>query len=97
MSAANPANPAASIHARLLKGASERGETFNLTLTRYAVERFLYRMSVSKARDQFVLKGALLFDLWFDAPHRPSKTSRMRKRPSCSASTTLGRLIATSV
>lgn len=64
---------AASVHARLLNGARERREDFNLTLGRYAVERFLYRISISDARDQFVLKGALLFDLWFHAPHRPTK------------------------
>lgn len=64
---------AASIHARLLRGAGERREDFNLTLGRYAVERFLYRLSVSDAREQFVLKGALLFELWFEAPHRPTR------------------------
>ncbi len=32
----------------------------------------LYRLSISKQRDQFLLKGALLFDLWFDVPHRPT-------------------------
>ena len=69
----NPAARAASLHARLLNGARERREDFNLTLGRYAVERFLYRISISEARDQFVLKGALLFDLWFDTPHRPTR------------------------
>lgn len=64
---------AASIHARLLNGARERREDFNLTLGRYALERFLYRISVSEVREQFVLKGALLFDLWFDEPHRPTR------------------------
>lgn len=63
---------AASVHARLLVRAQERGEDFSLTLSRYAVERFLYRLSVSPARDRYWLKGALLFDLWFDAPHRPT-------------------------
>jgi len=47
------------------------GEEFELVLTRYALERFLYRLSVSKEAEQFCLKGALLFDLWFDNPHRP--------------------------
>jgi hypothetical protein len=42
---------AASVHARLLARARERGEDFNLILTRYAIERFLYRLSVSSARD----------------------------------------------
>ncbi len=32
----------------------------------------LYRLSILKERDQFLLKGALLFDLWFDVPHRPT-------------------------
>lgn len=66
-------NRAASIHARLLARAKERGEEFNLTLSRYAVERFLYRLSIHPARDRYWLKGALLLDLWFDATHRPTR------------------------
>jgi len=64
---------AASIHARLLARARERGEEFNLVLARYAIERFLYRLSVSPAREWFCLKGALLFELWFGVPHRPTR------------------------
>jgi len=64
---------AASIHARLLNRARARGEDFNLILTRYAIERFLYRLSLVPAREAFWLKGALLFDLWFDVPHRPTR------------------------
>ena len=64
---------AASIHARLLNRARMRGEDFNLVLTRYAIERFLYRLSQVPAREVFWLKGALLFDLWFDVPHRPTR------------------------
>lgn len=67
------ANLAASVHARLLARAKERGEDFNLTLTRFAVERFLYRLSISELRERFWLKGALLFDLWFEVPHRPTR------------------------
>lgn len=67
------AGRAASVHARLLNGARERREDFSLTLGRYAVERLLYRISTSPVRDQFVLKGALLFDVWFGAPHRPTR------------------------
>ena len=66
------ANIAASIHARLLNRAKMRGEEFNLVLTRYAIERFLYRLSTLPARESYCLKGALLFDLWFDIPHRPT-------------------------
>ena len=64
---------AASVQARLLNRAKARGEDFNLVLTRYAIERFLYRLSLAPARDVFWLKGALLFDLWFDVPHRPTR------------------------
>jgi hypothetical protein len=67
------AGRAASIHARLLARAKERGEEFEAVLTRYATERFLYRLSVAPARDALWLKGALLFDLWFDVPHRPTR------------------------
>ena len=67
------AKRAASVHARLLARAKARAEDFNLTLMRYALERFLYRLSVSAARDRFCLKGALLFDLWFGVPHRPTR------------------------
>lgn len=63
----------ASIHARLLNRAKARGEDFNLVLTRYAIERFLYRLSQAPARESLWLKGALLFDLWFDVPHRPTR------------------------
>jgi predicted nucleotidyltransferase component of viral defense system len=66
-------NVAASVRARLLNRARETQQDFNLVLTRYAIERLLYRISISKHADQFLLKGALLFDLWFDIPHRPTR------------------------
>ena len=53
----------ASIHARLLNLAKARDEDFNMILTRYAIERFLYRLSIGPEREAFWLKGALLFDL----------------------------------
>lgn len=66
-------NVAASVRARLLNRARETKQDFSLVLTRYAIERLLYRISVSNHADQFLLKGALLFDLWFDIPHRPTR------------------------
>lgn len=69
----NPAVRGGDIHGRLLALARERGEDFNLIVGRYAVERLLYRLSISEVRGQFVLKGALLFDLWFHEPHRPTR------------------------
>jgi predicted nucleotidyltransferase component of viral defense system len=66
-------NRAASARARLLNRARTEKADFNLMLTRYSLERLLYRLSVSPWADQFLLKGALLFDLWFDQPHRPTR------------------------
>jgi hypothetical protein len=65
-------NIGASIRDRLLNKARAEKLDYNLLLTRYALERMLYRLSISDQRDQFLLKGALLFDLWFDVPHRPT-------------------------
>src|SRR6267143_6420996 len=58
------ANLSASVRQRLLNLATERKEDFDLVVTRYGLERFLYRLSVSPHRDSFVLKGALLLQLW---------------------------------
>ena len=63
----------ASVRARLLNKAKAEGQDFNLVLTRYAVERLLYRLGASRHAGRFLLKGALLFDLWFDIPHRPTR------------------------
>lgn len=66
-------NVAASVRARLLTRAKEQDMDYNLIPTKYALERLLYRLSISPWADAFVLKGALLFDLWFDQPHRPTR------------------------
>lgn len=66
-------NTAASVRARLLNRARSEGTDFNLLLTRFALERLLYRLSLSPHAERFLLKGALLFDLWFDVPHRPTR------------------------
>jgi hypothetical protein len=71
--AAVRAGRAASLRERLFALAKARGEDFNLLLNRYGTERLLYRLSISPLRDKFVLKGALLFDLWFSVPHRPTR------------------------
>jgi hypothetical protein len=68
----NTRNIGASVRDRLLNKARAEKLDYNLLLTRYALERMLYRLSISDQRDQFLLKGALLFDLWFDVPHRPT-------------------------
>ena len=66
-------NSAASVRARLLNKARTEGMDFQLMLTRYGLERLLYRLSISSERDNFLLKGALLFDLWYDVPLRPTR------------------------
>ena len=66
-------NPAASVRARLLNKARADGVDFQLLLTRCGLERLLYRPSASRERDNFLLKGALLFDLWYDVPLRPTR------------------------
>lgn len=67
------ANLAASIRARLLNLAKKQDAEFQQVLIRFTLERFLYRLSISPHGGRFVLKGALLFDLWFDVPHRPTR------------------------
>lgn len=66
-------NVAASVRQRLLNLASKESADFGFLLTRYALERVLYRLSRSSHQESFVLKGALLFQVWAEAPHRPTK------------------------
>lgn len=73
MSPGRPRNLAASVRQRLLNRARERHEDFNYLLTRYANERLLFRLAESAHRDQFILKGATLFELWHDAVHRATR------------------------
>ena len=71
----NPANPnvAASVRARLLNLAKTQGVDFNQVLVRFALERILYRLTQSQHAVRFLLKGALLFTLWYDMPHRATR------------------------
>lgn len=66
-------NVAASVRARLLNVAKAQGVDFNQVLVRFALERILYRLSQSEHADHFLLKGALLFTLWYDMPHRTTR------------------------
>ena len=66
-------NLAASVRARLLNIAKTEGSDFNQVLVRFALERILYRLTRSPHADRFVLKGALLFTLWYDMPHRATR------------------------
>lgn len=64
---------AASVRARLLNVAKAQHVDFNQVLVRFALERILYRLSQSEHADRFLLKGALLFTLWYDMPHRATR------------------------
>jgi predicted nucleotidyltransferase component of viral defense system len=66
-----PEQLAASVRQRLknLTGTTD----FQTMLVRYALERLLYRLSQSNYRQQFVLKGALLFDIWLERSHRATR------------------------
>lgn len=63
----------ASVRGRLLNHSRETGRNYNLLLTRYALERLLYRMTLTSHKDRFVLKGAMLITTWFDDPYRPTR------------------------
>lgn len=73
MNRPQPVNLAASAHQRLLNLSQEMGEDFNFLLSRYVIERLLYRLYRSQYADQFVLKGALLFLVWAVPVHRPTR------------------------
>lgn len=73
MSENQPSNLPASVRQRLLNIAKRDGEAFDLVLTRYALERLLYRLGQSQYHDQFLLKGAMLFAVWGGESHRPTR------------------------
>src|SRR6266852_8963867 len=66
-------NIGASVRARLLNLAKDRNQPFDLLLTRYVLERFLYRLSSTKHRERFVLKGAMQMTTSLDDPYRPTR------------------------
>jgi predicted nucleotidyltransferase component of viral defense system len=57
----------------LLNHSREQNEDFSLTLTRYAIERLLYRLTQSAYAHQFVLKGAMLFVVWTGQTYRSTR------------------------
>lgn len=70
----------ASVAARLLNRARQRGEDYQTLLTSYCLERFLYRLGVSDRCDRFVLKGAMLLRLWMDQPYRATRDLDLLRR-----------------
>ncbi len=66
-------NVGASVRAHLLQLAKASGQSFDLVLTRFALERLLFRLSQSPHAGRIVLKGAMLMMSWFDNPHRGTR------------------------
>jgi hypothetical protein len=72
LSKINPKNIAASIRQKLLNKARNDKRPFNELLQYYAMERFLYRLSISRYSSKFILKGGLLFRIWEADTFRPT-------------------------
>lgn len=72
MNGKTPKNPAASARAKLLNHAKQHGEDYQRVLTRYAIERLLFRLSQTDATERYVLKGAMLFVTWPEQVSRPT-------------------------
>lgn len=65
-------NLAASIRDRLLQHTKQHGDVYQRILTRYAIERLLFRLSLTEAAEHYVLKGAMLFVTWPEHVFRPT-------------------------
>jgi nucleotidyltransferase AbiEii toxin of type IV toxin-antitoxin system len=72
MTERQPKDLAASVRQRLLNWSQRRQFDFQYVLTRYGIERLLYRLSRSPFSDRFVLKGAMLFVAWEGWSPRPT-------------------------
>lgn len=66
MSKKSITNTIASILQRLKNTAIQRNESFERVLSRFGIERFLYRLSISPYVDKLILKGGNLFVIWQD-------------------------------
>lgn len=68
-----PTNMAKSVKDRLLRIARREGRVFDVLLVRFALERLLYRLSISSHRDRFVLKGGMLVTIWVADDNRVTR------------------------
>lgn len=72
MTDGTPKNMAASVHQRLRNESGRLGRPFNELLQYFAMERFLYRLSLSPHAAKFVLKGAMMLRVWRVPQSRPT-------------------------
>lgn len=77
-------NVAISVRARLGNQARSSGVTLDSLIERFAIGRLLWRLSLSEHPHQFILKGAQLFSLWADNPHRPTRDIDFLGHGDCS-------------
>lgn len=59
-----------SVRQRLKNLSAKRGRPFDEMLRYYAMERFLYRLSISPYAEKFFLKGGLMLKVWDSTDHR---------------------------
>lgn len=77
-------NVAASVRTRLSNQARISGVTLDSLIERFAIGRLFWRLSQSEHSQQFILKGAQLFSLWADNPHRPTRDIDFLGHGDCS-------------
>lgn len=73
LSKPNQPDAAHFVRVQLTRKSKELGADFELLLTRYGLERLLYRLSQSKYVNQFILKGASMFLVWKGQNFRVTK------------------------
>jgi len=77
-------NVAASVRARLNNQARASGIILDSLIERFAIGRLFWRLSQSAHSQRFILKGAQLFSLWADNPHRPTRDIDFLGHGDCS-------------
>jgi hypothetical protein len=82
-----PTNIAASVHQRLLNLARASDRPMGELLQYFAIERFLYRFSLSPYSEQFVLKGAQMLRAWEAPLARPTMDVDMLAGQTAKSST----------
>lgn len=94
MTSGPPRDLAASVRAKLMQLARATGEEFQFVLTRYVIERFLYRLGESPYGRLFILKGAMLFPCWGMTSHRTTRDVDLLGRGESSLSRLQGMIRA---
>jgi len=82
MSSRNITNIPASVRVKLLNKARKNKRPFKEILQYFAMERFLYRLSISQHSHKFFLKGAFMFTAWNFNEHRATMDIDMLAKTS---------------